>query len=137
MNKTSIAALSGAFLMAIAPQAASAQTGWAPGTEITGHAVQVQTGGVTNTVHFDQGGTARIMTPSGSEVQGRWFVENQMLCLQNGAGARECWPYRTAFQTGQAVDLTSSCSVTSRWTPISTQPMMQQQPTYQSSGERG
>ena len=133
MNKTSVAALGGAFLIALAPQAASAQTGWTPGMEITGHAVQVQTNGVTNTVYFDPGGNARIVTPSGSEVQGRWSVENQNLCLSTGAGARECWPYRTAFQTGQAVDLTSSCSVTSRWTPISTQPM----PTVQSRGERG
>ena len=133
MNKTSVAALGGALLLAWAPQAA-AQTGWTPGMEITGHAVQVQTGGVTNTVYFDPGGTARIVTPSGSEVQGRWSVENQNLCLSTGAGGRECWPYRTAFQAGQAVDLTSSCSVTSRWTPISTQPMA---PTVQSKGERG
>lgn len=134
MNKTSVAALGGAFLIALAPQAAAAQAGWTPGMEITGHAVQVQTGGVTNTVYFDPGGNARFVTPSGSEVQGRWAVEGQTLCLSSASGARECVPYRTAFQTGQAVDLTSSCGATSRWTPISTQPM---QPTFQSRGERG
>jgi len=101
--------------------------------EITGHSVQVQTGAVTNTIYFDPGGNARIVTPSGNEVQGRWFVENQNLCLQTSS-ARECWPYRTAFETGRAVDLTSSCSGTSRWTPISTQPMM---PATRSRGERG
>lgn len=133
MNKASVAVLGGTFLIAFAPQAA-AQTGWVPGTEITGHAVQVQTGGVSNTVYFDPGGNARIVTPSGNEVQGRWSVENQNLCLQTGAATRECWPYRTAFQAGQAVDLTSSCQVTSRWTPISTQPFA---PMQQSRGERG
>ena len=131
MNRASVAALGGLFLTAFATPAVAQ---WIPGTEITGHAVQVQTNGVTNTVYFDPGGNARIVTPSGNEVQGRWSVEGQDLCLQTGAGARECWPYRTAFQAGQSVDLTSSCSVTSRWTPISTQPVA---PAMQSRGERG
>lgn len=135
MSKAKIAAaVFGMGLMFIPLSGAAAQMGWTPGMEITGHAVQVQTSGVTNTIYFDPGGNARIVTPSGSEVQGRWFVENQNLCLQTGAG-RECWAYRTAFQAGQAVDLTSSCG-TSRWTPLSTQPMMNQ-PTFQSRGERG
>ena len=135
MNKTSVAAaLGGAMLVSLAlPQAASAQM-WTPtGAEITGHAVRVETGGQTNTVHFDPGGTARIETQSGRMVDGRWFVENQNLCLQTSA-ARECWPYRAAFQAGQPMDLTSSCAITSRWTPIST---MQPMPTQQRSGERG
>ena len=133
MNKASVAIIGSALFIALAPQAA-AQTGWTPGMEITGHAVQVQTGGVTNTVYFDPGGNARIVTPSGTEVQGRWSVENQNLCLQTSADKRECWPYQRAFQAGQSVDLTSNCAVTSRWTPISTQPFA---PTQQSRGERG
>lgn len=132
MKKTSVAAaLGGACLMLVPLGAASAQT-WMPGSEITGHGIQVEANGVTNTVYFDPGGTARILSQSGREVQGTWSVENQMLCL-NAAGARECWPYQAAFQTGQPVVLTSNCSVTSRWTPISTAAPMQQP----RAGERG
>ncbi|HWH22499.1 MAG TPA: hypothetical protein VNT25_04300 [Allosphingosinicella sp.] len=133
MNKYSVAAaLGGALLTAALPSGAAAQT-WTPtGAEITGHAVRVEANGQTNTVHFDPGGTARIEGANGQWVQGNWFVENQMLCLQTPT-ARECWPYRTAFQAGQSVDLTSTCAVTSRWMPISTQP----QPTMRRQGERG
>ena len=130
MKKTSVAAaLGGVCLMLVPVTGAAAQT-WVRGAEITGHAVQVETNGVVNTVNFDPGGSARIVSPSGQTVQGRWFIDNQQLCLETSQ--RECWPYQQAFQTGQQVVLTSSCAATSRWTPISTnQPMMQRR------GERG
>ena len=52
------------------PAAAAAQ--WAPGSEIVGQSVQVETAGVTNTVYFDAGGAARIQTPAGKIVPGTW-----------------------------------------------------------------
>lgn len=135
MNKTSVAAaVSGAFLVSLLAAPAAAQSTWIPGNEITGHAVRVDTNGVTNTVYFDPGGQARIVSQGGTEVMGRWSAANQQLCLETGANVRECWPYQTAFQAGQPVDLTSTCAVTSRWTPLSVQQM---QPTMQRSGERG
>lgn len=134
MNKTSVAAALGGVFLMFAPAQAFAQV-WMPGTEITGHAVQVEANGVMNTVYFDPAGQARIVSQSGREVQGRWTAANQQLCLETGAGVRECWPYQTAFQAGQPVDLTSTCAVTSRWTPLSVQQM--QQPVTQRSGERG
>lgn len=131
MKKTAIAAaLGSAFMMATFATPASAQS-WMPGNELRGHAVNIETNGVVNTVNFDADGTARILSATGQEVQGRWFTENQMICLQS-ATARECWPYQQAFQAGQPVTLTSDCASTSRWTPISTQ--QQAMPT---SGERG
>lgn len=134
MSKFFMAALGGAFLVAV-PQAASAQM--ATGEELRGHSVRVETtGGVVNTVHFDADGTARIVSQSGnSTVAGNWFVQNQMICLQT-ASARECWPYQTAFQAGQPVVLTSDCSATSRWTALSTAPVAPP-PEQQRSGERG
>ncbi|MCY7398549.1 MAG: hypothetical protein LH466_06920, partial [Sphingomonas bacterium] len=51
----------------VAPSAASAQM-WTPGSEIVGQSVQVNTNGTVNTVYFDQGGAARIMTPAGNSV---------------------------------------------------------------------
>jgi len=123
MKKTSVAAaLGGAFLVsAFASGSAAAQSMGPPnGAEITGHAVQVDTNGVVNTVYFDQGGAARIVSQGGTEVQGRWFVENQNLCLATGSTARECWPYQAAFRAGQPVVLTSDCQATSRWTAMST-----------------
>lgn len=138
MKKTSVAAgLSSAFLIsAFMPIAAAAQTAWMPGTEITGHAVRVDSGGVVNTVYFDPGGSARIVSAAGREVPGRWSTENQMLCLEAG-GNRECWPYAAAFQAGQPVSLTSTCQTTSSWTALSTEPMGGPPPVERRRGERG
>lgn len=118
------AAACGAVLAcAFAPAAASAQGMMPTGAEIIGHSVQVQTQtGTINTIYFEPGGVARIVSPSGTEVQGTWSVANGSLCL--GAGtARECFPYQNAFQTGRAVNLTSDCGAASVWTPVSTAPM--------------
>ncbi len=115
----------------VAPSAASAQM-WTPGAEIVGQSVQVNTNGSVNTVYFDQGGAARIMTPSGNTVPGRWTAANQQLCLDVGSGSAECWPYRSAFQAGQPVTLTSSCNSTSQWLANSTN-----MPQQQTMPERG
>lgn len=138
MSKASVAAgLGGALLVTlIGAEGAAAQSMWQPGSEIAGHAVQVEANGTTNTVHFDRAGNVRIVTPSGREVMGRWTAANQQVCLETGSNLRECWPYRTAFQAGQPVDLTSSCSVTSRWTPLSTEPVAPP-PQMERRGERG
>ena len=107
------------------------QTGWAPGSEIMGQSVQVETNGVTNTVFFDPGGVASIQTPGGNMVPGTWTAAGGQLCLSTGS-ARECWPYSQPFQPGQQVSLTSSCNAASRWTALGTN-----QPQQQSAGERG
>ena len=125
------AALVASVASIVAPSAASAQA-WTPGSEIVGQSVQVNTNGTVNTVYFDQGGAARIMTPSGTSVPGRWSVANQQLCLDIGTGPAECWPYRSAFQAGQNVSLTSTCNVTSQWLANSTN-----LPEQQSMPERG
>ena len=125
-------ALGGAWL-AFAPLAAVSAQVWVPGSEITGQSIQIDTNGVVNTVYFDPGGVARIATPSGTMVQGSWSVANQMLCLETGPNARECWPYRSAFLAGQPVMLTSSCQMTSRWVANAVNPP----PALAPSGERG
>lgn len=115
----------------VAPSAATAQM-WTPGSEIVGQSVKVNTNGTVNTVYFDQGGAARIMTPGGQAMPGRWTAANQQLCLDIGAGSAECWPYRSAFQAGQPVTLTSSCNVSSQWLADSTN-----MPEQQRMPERG
>jgi hypothetical protein len=119
------------ILLLGAPVAAFAQ--WAPGSEIVGQSVQVETNGVTNTVYFDAGGAARIQTPAGNIVPGTWSAANGQLCLSTGA-AQECWPYSQPFQAGQQVALTSSCNAASRWTALGTN---QPPPVEQGAGERG
>ena len=132
MRITSVAKAVGGACLVLAPiAAASAQ--WVPGAEITGQSIQVETGGVVNTVYFDPGGVARITTPAGTQVQGSWTVANQMLCLESGANVQECWPYRSAFQAGQPVTLTSSCNATSNWVANA----VNQPPEMRSGGERG
>jgi hypothetical protein len=118
-------------LLAGAPVAGIAQ--WAPGSEITGQSIQVETNGVTNTVFFDPGGVARIQTPGGNVVPATWSAADGQLCLSTGT-ARECWPYAQAFQAGQQVTLTSSCNAASRWTALGTN---QPPPVQQGLGERG
>ena len=125
-------ACAAAMVCAMAPLSAAAAQGMANGSEIIGHSIQVEANGTTNTVYFDPGGNARILSAGGTEVPGRWSVANQQLCLSVGT-LRECWPYQAAFQAGQPVTLTSDCAVTSRWTPVSTAPTAP--PTR--SGERG
>ncbi|HEY0626914.1 MAG TPA: hypothetical protein VGD10_09285 [Allosphingosinicella sp.] len=132
MKKTSLAVALGGVCLTIMPLSGAAAQ-WVPGNEITGHAVQVETNGVMNTVYFDAGGAARIVSASGRETPARWAVQGQSICLETGAGVSECWPYTSAFRTGQAVTLTSNCNATSRWTALSTN----EPPVTQRSGERG
>ena len=119
------------ILLLGAPVAAVAQ--WAPGSEIAGQSVQVETNGVTNTVYFDAGGVARIQTPAGRIVPGTWSAAEGQLCLSAG-GPQECWPYAQPFQAGRQITLTSSCNAASRWTALGTN---QAPPTQQGLGERG
>jgi hypothetical protein len=137
MIKKSVVAMGGFILAAtFGAQGASAQGMGPPtGAEITGHSVQVETNGVVNTVYFDAGGSARIVSPAGREVPAQWFVENQRLCLATGTTARECWAYQAAFQPGQAMSLTSDCG-TSRWTAMSTATFAPPEPPVR-RGERG
>lgn len=96
--------------------AVAAQSAWVPGAEIVGQSIQVETNGITNTVYFDQGGVARVMTPQGRMVPANWTAANNQLCL-NTAGAQECWPYQSPFAAGQRMTLTSNCNATSQWLP--------------------
>lgn len=125
-----------AFMFAaFGAQGALAQSAYQPGDELRGHSVQIEANGDTNTVSFERDGTARIVSSNGAEATGRWYTEGQTLCLSLGPQSNECWPYRAAFRTGQAVSLTSTCAITSRWTPISTEPMAP--PVQDRRGERG
>lgn len=112
-------AVAGLTLVIAVSGTAFAQAAWAPGSEILGQPLQVTTNGVTNTIYLDQAGSARIITPGGSAVPGRWTAANGQLCLSNGT-AQECWPYTAPFQAGQPVTLTSSCNATSTWLASST-----------------
>ena len=121
-----VAAMAGSTLFA---GSASAQT-MPNGAELRGATVQVETaGGVTHLVTFNADGTASIQGAT-ETVPGRWYVQGQSLCLEAN-GARECWPYRSAFRDGQSVTVTSDCGSTSRWTALNTAPVQQR------SGERG
>jgi hypothetical protein len=106
---------------------------WTPGSEIVGQPVRVTTNGVFNTIYFDQGGTARIMTPAGKTVSGTWTTPTGHLCLNNGA-AQECWPYVAPFQANQPITLTSSCNATSTWLASAVNGPT---PPPEAAGERG
>src|SRR5689334_20833690 len=118
-----------AIAMAL-PAVAMAQSA----SEIVGQPVQVTTNGVTNTVYLDQGGSARIMTPSGNAVPANWTAANGQLCMSK-AGAQECWPYSSPLQAGTPVTMTSSCHATSTWLAESTNAPPPPPPVER--GERG
>lgn len=118
--------------LAAIPASIVAQAAWVPGSELVGQSVQVTTNGVSNTVHFDPNGYARIVTPGGREVSASWTANAQQLCLNSGSGA-ECWPYSEAFQAGRSVTLTSNCNATSTWVANGVNPP----PHVEKMGERG
>ena len=133
MKRKFVAGAIGGLSFLALPTVAAAQS-WVPGAEIAGQSAQVTTNGVTNTVYFDQGGAARIVSAGGTSVSGTWAATNGQLCLNTGA-AQECWPYSNAFQTSVPVTLVSSCNSTSTWTANGTNappPPMQSR-----EGERG
>ena len=130
MTKMSVLAAVAVFVVPAAP--AFAQP-WAPGSEIVGRTLQVQTAGVMNSVSFNADGTAMILAPTGESVPATWSAANNMLCLSTG-GAQECWPYRQAFLAGQPVVLTSTCQAVSTW---SASEVNQPLPDQRSLGERG
>ena len=118
MTKRKLATgLATALIMAGAAPALA--QGWTPGSEIVGQSVQVETNGVVNTVHFDAGGQARIITPGGNTIPATRTAGNGQLCLHTGT-ARECWGYQAPFQAGQPIMLSSSCQTNSRWLAAST-----------------
>lgn len=132
MRKTRLAGgiVAATFISIFAAGSASAQT--ADGSELRGASARVElAGGVVNNVNFHPDGSATIVGQSGQTVNANWMVQGQQLCLQT-AGARECWPYQAAFQSGQMLSLTSDCGSTSQWTATSIQ-----QPTQSRAGERG
>jgi hypothetical protein len=123
-----------ASAIGLVPAAASAQ--WMPGAELAGQSVQVDSGGIVNTIHFDAGGAARIVTPRGTVVPASWTSGPNGLCL-DANGAQECWNYSAPLQAGQAVAMTSSCGAASTWNAAATNapPPPPQQPSAE--GERG
>jgi len=132
MSKRSTAMKLIAATFVFLPIAAVAQV-WVPGTEIAGQSVVVETSGVANTVYFDPGGAARIVSPQGRVVNASWTASNNNLCLNSGT-ASECWPYRQAFQAGQRVTLTSNCQAVSNWLPNGTNAV---EPVKEVMQERG
>ena len=112
-------------------EAATAQAGWMPGSEVIGQPIQVTTNGVTNTVYLDAGGTARLVSAGGHTVPGSWTAAGGQLCLNNGS-AQECWPYASPFKAGSPVTVTSSCNATSTWLASATNT-----PPPVERGERG
>lgn len=132
MKKGIVARVATAMVLAAAaPGVAFAQGAWAPGSEIVGQPIQVTTNGITNTVYLDPGGSARLMTPTGTTIPATWSAANGQLCLNNGT-VQECWPYNGPFQPNQPQTLTSSCNSTSTWLAQSTN-----QPSQGAKGERG
>jgi hypothetical protein len=130
MTRSFVLLLGAGFAMI--PATASAQ--WMPGAELAGQSVLVESNGVANTVHFDAGGAARIVTPRGSVIPASWSNGANGLCL-NANGVQECWQYSTPLNAGQPMAMTSSCQAVSTWTAMNTN--APRPPEASAEGERG
>jgi hypothetical protein len=131
MNPIRFLSVFGSVSLFLSAGAASAQS-WTPGSEIVGQTVQVESSGTVNSIMFQPGGNATIVTPSGRSVPATWSAANGQMCL-NAAGTQECWPYQQAFQAGQPMSMTSSCNASSRWLANATN----EAPNSRAAGERG
>lgn len=138
--KMKMLAMAGAAATAMFATTAHAQM--APmGEELYGQSVQVRfADGTTNTVYFNQNGTATIRAPGADPVNATWAVQNNQMCLM-AMGDTECWGYTNRFMANTPVSLTSTCNVASTWTaasvaPMQTAPVQQVQPVAR-TGERG
>jgi len=132
MKSFSVLQAAAAIAICVLPiTAASAQTVWTPGMEITGQPVQVTSNGVTDTVMFGPGGQGTITTPGGRVIPASWTAAGGNLCL-SANGGQECWPYASPFQAGQPVALTSSCGAATTFVAQGVNP-----PMKRGAGERG
>lgn len=116
----------------------SAQTTWGVSNEITGQSAQVTTAGVTNTVYFDAGGNARVVTPGGQTVPATWTASAGKFCLLTGA-ATECWTSQAPIQAQKLTALSSSCGGLSEWVfnGVNAAPVPPPPPVSDVMGERG
>jgi hypothetical protein len=79
----------------------------APGAELIGRSLAVQTaGGQSSTLTFASGSVVTA-TFGQRSVQGRYFVADRRLCFEWRGAARECWPYAAPFPRGRTVPITS------------------------------
>ncbi len=125
--------------LAATPLSAGMAQMWVPGSEIAGQSIQAETNGVTNTIYFDQGGAARIMSPGGMVIPATWTASGNQLCMSTATN-RDCWNYAAPFQSGQPVTMVSQCQVASRWTALGTNmmaPPPPPPPMQAPMGERG
>ena len=109
--RLTMAALSGAILLAgcavIPPAPPPVRTQVAPGAELVGRSIRVETSsGQASTLHFAPGGAVHA-TFGERQAAGRWEVADGRLCFTWPGAPRECWPYRGALPRGETVSLTS------------------------------
>jgi len=89
------------------PEGAVGPVTMAPGAELIGRTVQLQTAnGQTSTLHFAENGVVHAQFGS-QQVQGNWVANGSNICFAWAGAPRECWPYTAPFRAGQTVSLTS------------------------------
>ena len=81
--------------------------GPAPGSELIGRTLRMQTSrGEVTRLRFRDDGRVRAAF-GGRSLDGRWRVSNRRLCFFWPRARRECWPYRSPFERGRTRTLTS------------------------------
>lgn len=88
----------------------------ADGSEVVGNYLEIDFGKSRNRLTLLSSNKATIGGENGVISYASWSTRSGKLCLQLENGAKECWPYRTAFKPGQTMRLVSDCGVASSWT---------------------
>lgn len=91
----------------LVPRAPSAPILAAPGSELVGRQVRLETsGGQISTLHFAPGGVVHAQFGA-NRISGTWVATPGQLCFSWSGSSRECWPYSAPLRRGQPVTLTS------------------------------
>lgn len=57
---------------------------------------------IVNTIYLDSDGSLRIIAEEdGAVTRGRWFIRDEMVCLEWRPRGRECWPYDRVAARGE------------------------------------
>ena len=79
----------------------------APGDELIGRTLRLETAaGQTTILNFQRGGlvTAEF---GGNSTTGSWVAAANQLCFSWAGRSRDCWPYTRPFERGETVTVTS------------------------------
>jgi hypothetical protein len=88
------------------------------GAGLVGQSLRVEAEGAPPILVNFRADAVVTATVGTQEAIGRWTVEDARLCLDFPRQGKECWPFKTSFERGRTVALTSDRGTTAKVTRI-------------------